>query len=235
MFSEVIKHMNTNKSLSKDGSKIVTDEKFNASSHLSAALFSIIGISLLIVYSSVAGKIWHIVSFSIYGMTLFAVFVSSALHHGVNSGPKLEKILKLCDYLAIFLLIAGTYTPICLVPLRGPMGWTIFGATWGMAAIGITIKSIYPDIPKWVTNTIYITMGWAGGVIVFKLIKTMSLFSVSLIALGGIFYSIGMLIFYAEKPNPFPGKFAFHEIWHIFVILGALSHFLFMWFYILPN
>ncbi len=226
--------MNNGNKTSKDGSVHVTDEKFNTTSHLSAFIFSLLGIVLLIVLSSVAGKIWHIISFSIYGISLMSVFLASAFHHGINTGRKYEELLKLFDYLAIFLLIAGTYTPICLTLLRGPFGWSVFGVIWGVAAIGITLKAVFPKIPKWVTNTIYGTMGWSGSIIVFKLLNIIPLYAIGLIALGGIFYTVGMFIFYSEKPNPIPGKFGFHEIWHLFVIAGALTHYLFMYFIILP-
>ena len=223
------------KKLSKDGSTHVTDEIFNSASHLVGAIFSLLAISILIVKSSVAGKPWHIISFSIYGSSLLFVFIASTLHHGLNSSKKIESILKLFDYFAIFPLIAGTYTPLCLILLKNSIGWTIFGVVWALAITGLTIKAIFPEIPKWVTNTVYISMGWIGAVIVIPLYSIIGLPGLFFLAFGGFFYSTGFVIFYIEKPNSIPGKFGFHEIWHIFVILGALSHFFMMYFFVLPG
>ncbi len=221
--------------VSKDGSPHVTDEIFNTISHIFGTILSITVTVLLIVYASVEGKVWHIVSFSIYGATLISVFLASTFHHGVNGNKKIEDIFRLFDYLAIFLLIAGTYTPICLTVLRGPLGWSIFGIVWGLAIIGILIKIFFVNIPKWVTNTIYISMGWVGIIMLYRLYASVGIGGVIMMLLGGLFYTAGSFIFYLEKPNPISGKFGFHEIWHIFVILGALTFSLFMYIFILPN
>ncbi len=219
--------------VSKDGSKFVTDEIFNTSSHMAGSIAAFLGMAILIVKASFLADPWKIVSFSIYGLTLLAVFFASTMHHGINSSPKIEELLRLFDYIAIFPLIAGTFTPLCLVKLRTPIGWAIFGVIWVLAIIGVVIKSIFPQIPKWATNTIYISMGWIGGILAIPLFKVIGLWGFLLLLLGGIFYSSGTFIYYNEKPNPIPGKFGFHEIWHIFVILGALSHYMLMYFIVL--
>ena len=227
--------MKKERKVSKDGSPYVTDEIFNTASHIFGTILSITVTVLLVVFASVKGKVWHIVSFSIYGVTLVSVFLSSSLHHGIDGNKKIENIFRLFDYLAIFLLIAGTYTPICLTVLRGALGWSIFGIVWGLAIIGILIKIFFPKIPKWVTNTIYISMGWVGVVMIYRLYTTIGIMGVIMILLAGLFYTVGSFVFYLEKPNPIPNKFGFHEIWHIFVIMGALFFSLFMYIYILPN
>jgi hemolysin III len=219
---------------SKDGSVHVTDEIFNTASHIIGCVFALTTLVILVVYASVQGKVWHIVSFAIYGASLVMVFLASTFHHGIEADKKVEWIFRQFDYFAIFLLIAGTYTPFCLVLLRGPLGWSVFGITWGLAALGIVIKSVYPKIPKWVTNVIYVSMGWLAVIMIVPLLKIIGITGISLLTLGGAFYTIGSFIFYAEKPNPLPGKFGFHEIWHIFVIAGALTHALLIYFYILP-
>lgn len=223
-----------NSTVSKDGSPHTTDEVFNTVSHLAGAIFSLLGLVILVVQASVKGDPWLIVAFSIYGLSLFLVLISSTLHHGINGSEKVEHLLKLFDYLAIFPLISGTFTPLCLVLLRTPMGWSIFGVIWGLAIVGMIIKCIFPHIPKWVSSTIYISMGWMGFIIALLLFKTIGILGILYLSLGGIFYSIGFIVFNLEKPNPVPGKFGFHEIWHILVILGAFSHFLLMYFIVLP-
>lgn len=212
--------------LSKDGSVHVTDEKFNTVSHLAAAMFALLGAVVLILKGAVVGNVWAVVSFSVYGASLLAVFSASALHHGLNGTPRVEGFFRLLDYLVIFGLIAGTYTPLCLIVARDIWGWSVFGVVWGLAAGGITLKAVFPRLPKWITNTVYVSMGWIGTVLIVLIRHRIGLSSLLLIVAGGVFYSAGSVIFCREKPNPVPGKFGFHEIWHLFVIAGAFSHWL---------
>ncbi|MCG8571190.1 MAG: hemolysin III family protein [Spirochaetes bacterium] len=218
--------------LSKDGSVHVTDEVFNTASHLVGAIFSLVGWVLLIVKASVRGLPWQIVTFSIYGFTLFLLFLASTFHHGINGSKKVENTLKILDYSAIFPLIAGTYTPFCLVVLRDFLGWSIFGLIWGLAIIGITLKASIQHLPKWFTNTFYVAMGLVSVFFIIPLTQKLPLTALLLLGAGGFFYIIGSFIYYLEKPNPLPGKFGFHEIWHIFVLLGAASHFFIMYFFL---
>ena len=219
--------------LSKDGSPHVTDEKFNTVSHLAATIFALLGGSYLIVEASVHNAPWHIVGFSIYTIGLVGLFLFSTLHHGINGSPKLEALLRLLDYNAIFLLIAGTYTPVCIGLLRDPLGWTVFGVTWLVSIVGITLKTLRPQIPKRITMTLYITLGWVAAAMVKALYLHGGAGAVSWMAIGGLFYTIGGVVFMKEKPNPAPGRIGFHEIWHVFVILGAASHWWFLYRYVL--
>ena len=224
--------------LSKDGSIHVTDEKFNTISHMLGLMVSLLGVAVLIVSAAIQKAPWKIVSFSLYGFSLLGMFLFSTLHHGINGTHKIEEIFRLFDYVAIFPLIAGTYTPLCLVTMRGddfwkPYAWCIFGVVWFLAILGISLKGAMSWLPKWVTTTIYVGMGWVGGLLLVPVYKLCGIMAVVLILLGGVFYTVGSLIFFMEKPNPIEGKFGFHEIWHIFVILGALSHYLVMLIYVL--
>ena len=223
-----------NDRLSKDGSIHVTDEIINTITHTAGAIFSLLGMVLLIVLAAVQAKTWHIVGFSIYGLSLFMLFLASTFHHGIDRSEKVNNFFRLFDYLSIFALIAGTYTPICLIISRDAWGWSIFGVIWALAAAGITIKAVFPSIPKWFTNTLYVCMGWVGVVLIFHVLPAIQMRGLLLILIGGILYSAGAVIFYVEKPNPVPGKFGFHEIWHLFVLAGAVVHFLFMFFIALP-
>ena len=220
--------------LSKDGSRHVTDEIINTVTHTAGAIFSLLGMVILIVQSAVAGSVWHIVAFSIYGMSLFMLFLSSAFHHGIDGSPGLNAFFRLFDYLSIFVLIAGTYTPLCLVLSRDSWGWSTFGVVWLLAAAGISIKAVFPSIPKWFTNTLYVCMGWIGAALIYHILPVIEPSGIFMILAGGVIYSIGAVIFYIEKPNPFPGKFGFHEIWHIFVLCGAVIHYIFMYKVVLP-
>lgn len=220
--------------LSKDGSPHVTDEIFNTVTHLTGAIFAVLGTVMLVVESAAAGKVWHVVSFGVYGSSLILLFIASALHHGINASRRTEEFLRTLDYLAIFPLIAGTYTPFCLIALRGVLGWSIFGVVWGIAAVGIVLKASIVTLPKWISNTFYLSLGLMSIVLIVPLSAALGAAAVGLLILGGIFYIGGNVIFSIERPNPLPGKFGFHEIWHLFVLAGALSHYLMMYFFILP-
>lgn len=217
---------------SKDGSVHVTDEVFNTASHTVGAVFALLGAVLLVVRAAMEGELWHLVSFSIYGLFLFLLFTASALHHGVKAGPRTEHVLRQLDYLAIFPLIAGTYTPICLVVLRGPLGWSIFGVIWALAVFGIALKASVSNLPKWFTSTLYLAMGLMSVVVIIPLLRVLPLPAILLLLLGGFFYVGGNVVFSLEKPNPLPGKFGFHEIWHLCVLAGALAHYLMMYLYV---
>ncbi len=219
---------------SKDGSIHVTDEVLNTVTHMVGAVFSLLGMVLLIALSAARGEPWKIASFSIYGLSLLVLFLASTLHHGLTVSPRLDRLFRLFDYLAIYVLIAGSYTPICLVIARNTWGWSIFGVVWAIAAVGITIKSVFPDIPRWVSHTLYLSMSWVGIVLMVKLIPLFGLGGFALLLGGGIFYTVGAAVYYFEKPNPVPGIFGFHEIWHLFVLAGAFLHYLFMYLVILP-
>jgi hemolysin III len=220
--------------VSKDGSPHVTDEVLNTATHMIGAMLSLFGGAYLIVRAASDAGLWHVVSFSVYAASLFLLFLASSLHHGIEARPKVEEIFRILDYLAIFPLIAGTYTPICLVVLRGPLGWTALAVIWILAATGISLKASIRTLPKWVTTTFYLTMGLMSLFLVIPLVSRLPLCAILLLIAGGAMYVGGNVIFSIEKPNPVPGKFGFHEIWHLCVLAGAFFHFLIMYLYVLP-
>ncbi len=218
---------------SKDGSIHVTDERINTATHLVASILSLLGASLLVARAAAEASVWHIVSFSIYGTGLVLLFLASTLHHGIHASKKSEEFFRTLDYLAIFPLIAGSYTPFCLVVIRGVFGWTVFAVIWIVAITGIALRASIRSLPKWITTTFYLTLGLVSLVLVPSLFGKIPE-TAFLLAAGGFFYVAGNIIFTIEKPNPVPGIFGFHEIWHLFVIAGAFLHFLIMYFFILP-
>jgi len=218
---------------SRDGSIHVTDEKFNAASHLAAACFAVVGTGLLVAQAGAQGDPWKIVGLSIYGLSLIVLFSASALHHGIDRGPRVNEILRTIDYDSVFLLIAGTATPLVLVLFRNVYGWTVLGGVWVIAVLGIVIRSVWTRIPKWVTNTLYITLGWTAALLA-GVAASVPLPALVLMAIGGVVYTVGFTIYVVEKPNPFPGVFGFHEIWHVLVVLAALLHYILIYFYVLP-
>jgi len=219
------------RALSKDGSIHVTDEFYNTFISAAAAVLSLLGASALIHLSVQAQKPWHVWSFAVYGAALVNLFVASAVHHGVDGSEELEHSLRQYDYYSISLMIAGTFTPFCCIILHNGFGWTLLGLMWGLALLGIFLKMAFPHLPKWITTGLFIAMGWLG-VLLARPLYLVSPYALGLILLGGLFFTGGAVIFLLEKPNPVPGRFGFHEIWHLFVVAGAASHFAAMYFFI---
>eukprot|EP01065_Artemidia_motanka_P026743 TRINITY_DN319_c0_g4_i1.p2 TRINITY_DN319_c0_g4~~TRINITY_DN319_c0_g4_i1.p2 ORF type:complete len:259 (+),score=82.96 TRINITY_DN319_c0_g4_i1:101-877(+) len=213
----------------------VTDEVFNAASHLCGAMTALLGTAVLIAGAAEDDSPWAVVSFSIYGFTLMLVFLASFAMHGMDCGEQVNRVLRLIDYLAIYLLIAGTATPICLCCLHSSFyGWVFFGVLWLLATFG-TVLQLVGAPPQWATLTIFVTMGWFGALLAIPAYPCLEFGGLLLLSLGGVSYTGGAVIFALQKPNPVPGTFAFHEIWHICVLVGAGLHWMMMFFYLMPN
>lgn len=225
-----------NQKLSKDLSPNVTDESINTATHMAGAIFAIFGAGILIANAATEHKWWHLGAFIFYGLTMINLFVMSALHHGINGSEKTNKHLRTLDYTAVYGLIIGTIAPICLIMFRDIVGYSVLGAVVIAGAFGITMRSIFSNLPGYVSQTLYVCMGWLP---IFLPILTDIKIPISglfLLVGGGLFYTIGAVIFGLEKPNPKRtlGKLGFHEIWHIAVLAGALCHYIFIYKYVLP-
>ncbi|MDQ0426409.1 MULTISPECIES: PAQR family membrane homeostasis protein TrhA [Cellulomonas] len=218
---------------SRDGSVHVTDERINTVTHLVASCFALVGAALLVVQASLGGDPWTIVGVAVYGASVLTLFVASTLHHGIDRGPRVNEVLRTLDYDSVFLLIAGTMTPLVLVLFRTPYGWTVLGAVWAVAVAGIVLRSLVRDLPKYVTNTLYIALGWMPVLLVGSGVS-LPAGAYVLMAAGGLLYSVGFVIFVVERPNPVPGVLGFHEIWHVLVVLAAVLHYLLVYRYVLP-
>lgn len=207
--------------------------------HLFGAVLSIAGLVILIVMAALYSneKGWDITSFSIFGTGLILLYTFSSLYHLLNVGETATRVLRKFDHIMIYVLIASTYTPICLGPLRGPWGWTIFGIVWGLAVIGIILAAIWINAPRWLTTILYLAMGWTVIIAVYPMITIFSslnaLSSLWWLLAGGIFYTIGAII-YGFKIPKFENKyFGYHEIFHIFVMLGSFCQYWFILRYLL--
>ena len=212
-----------------------SNEYFNSITHLIGTILAITGLTLLIVLSAKEHKWVHLVSFVIYGTTLFLSFLSSTLLHFFLLFNKYKRILGILDHNAIYLLIAGTYTPICLVVLGGMQGWILFALIWSMAIFFITIKSIFfKKLPTYFSNISYLSMGWLIMVIIYPLYLKLGIGAILLMLVGGACYTVGAIIFTWGKPNPKPPFFGNHEIWHLAVFFGNFTFYLLMLFYVLP-
>ncbi|ERH50042.1 hemolysin III family protein [Pseudomonas sp. o96-267] len=201
-------------------------EKFNAWSHLIGAVLAAIGAVWLLALASFTGDLWKIVSVAIYGVTLLLLYSISTLYHSMR-GPA-KRVMQKLDHLSIYLLIAGSYTPFCLVTLRGPWGWTLFGIVWSLALIGM-LQEIKPRSEARVLSLIiYAVMGWIVLVAVKPLIAALGMTGFKWLAAGGVLYTVGIIFF------AYDSRFRhWHGIWHLFVMAGSLLHFVAILFYVL--
>ena len=192
--------------------------------HLAAAIAALAGLALLLFRGNHSPLIE--LSLLVYGISLVMMFSASAAYHLVMASPETTLRLRKFDHSAIYLLIAGTYTPICLYFFEGFWRWGLLGIIWLMGVAGIVVKLFIIKAPRWVTAGIYLVMGWLSILAVHEMVVTMSVSALVWLILGGVFFTVGAVIYILRKPDFFPGIFGFHEIWHIFVILGCLCHFI---------
>ncbi len=199
----------------------------NSVTHGVGAALSVAALAILVTQSVLHGDTWRVVSFSIYGSSLVLLYLSSTLYHSFRS-PRLKFFFKGLDHAAIFLLIAGSYTPFTLITLRGPWGWTIFGLIWGFALAGVIFESLFLGRFKRLVVVFYLGMGWMAVVAIKPLVEALPWGGIAWIAAGGLFYTFGV-IFYVWRKLPYN-----HAIWHLFVLGGSVCHFFAMLYHVLP-
>lgn len=199
-------------------------ERFSSFSHIFGALASILGLPLLLVlsYPSVEKLILSI----IYTLSTTFLFFCSGFYHAFKKSENEVSIWRKFDHIAIFVMIAGTYTPICYLYLDGFWRWGILGAQWFLVICGLIFKLFVLNAPRYITTGIYLLQGWMAILPLYQLYLKMPLFSLILMGLGGILYSIGAIIYNHKKPNPIPDVFGFHEIFHVLILMAAFSHYL---------
>ncbi|WP_419786911.1 PAQR family membrane homeostasis protein TrhA [Pseudodesulfovibrio sp.] len=200
--------------------------------HLIGAVLAVLATVLLVVRVSSPAMPWHIVTFSIFGGAMILLYTASTLYHWLPVSEKWVRFLRRVDHSMIFCYIAATYTPICLIPLRGPWGWSIFGVIWGLALGGIAMKVFWLNAPRWFSTAVYLAMGWLVLVGIYPLVRELSPAALAWLAVGGLVYSAGAVIYALRRPDPWPKKFGFHEIFHLFVIGGSFCHFVLMYWFI---
>lgn len=197
---------------------MVHGEKFNAITHLGAAVLALPAAIVLIVLAALERDAWKVVSVSVYGLTLVLLYTFSTLYHSLRGRPK--AVLRKLDHQSIYLLIAGSYTPFCLVTLRGPWGWTLFGVVWGLAVIG-GLQDLRPiGGARFLSVVIYLVMGWVALAALVPLLRVLGPAGFAWVAIGGVFYTAG-IVFYALD-----SRFSWaHGVWHLFVIAGSAAHY----------
>jgi hemolysin III len=207
-------------------------EPFNGLSHLLGALLSLAGLLFLVAMS--LGKPWHLTGFLIYGCSLILLYVASTLFHSLRVSQRRVEQLLVFDQVAIYFLIAGTYTPLCLVPLRGPWGWTTLAVVWGIAAVGAVLRIAWRAQPEWLPVALYLVMGWLAVVVLKPLSHVVPPPAIAWLFAGGLVYTIGAVIFASQRPRLWPGVFSSHELWHLFVLGGSACHFMVMLLFVVP-
>ncbi|MFO8111217.1 MAG: hemolysin III family protein [Desulfosalsimonadaceae bacterium] len=203
------------------------EEIANTVTHGIGALLSVAALVTLLLLARENGDLWRIAGFTIYGISLFTLYLASSLYHAVT-GEKLKKIFRMLDHSSIYLLIAGTYTPILLIAMRGTWGWTLFVLIWTMAAAGLVYKFIFLDRSEWVSLAIYIAMGWLAIIAIKPMLAMLPAGLLLWIVFGGLLYT-GGIVFYVWKRIPFN-----HAIWHLFVLGGSTLHFVGILLYLTP-
>jgi hemolysin III len=206
-------------------------EPINGLIHLVSAVLACAGLVLLL--SAANGNALKLASVLIYGISLVLLFSASAIYHLINASDKVLRRLRKFDHAAIYLLIAGTYTPVCLNLFDGNLRWGFLAFIWAFALAGIIVKLFIINAPRWVTAGIYLVMGWMALFVIKPLVASVPLAGLVWLLAGGLLFSIGAVIYITKKLDLIPGVFGFHEIWHIFVTLGCLCHFIMIYQYII--
>jgi len=212
--------------------KKIFREPMSGLTHFVGILLAICCLVVLLTRNGSSFTIWHGVSFTIFGVAMIFLYLFSTLYHWLPLAEKSLRIYRKIDHIMIFLFIAASYTPICLITLRNAWGWSIFGSVWGLTIAGLFLKIFWLDAPRVLYTSIYLLMGWIIIIGIWPLSKAMAFTGLLWMAIGGMFYSIGAVIYAFEKPDPWPKIFGFHEIFHIFILLGSFSHFWMLYRYV---
>lgn len=191
--------------------------------HLAGAVSVIAGQAVLLTMSG--SQLFEKVSLLVYSVSLFSMFLTSGVYHLIHSTPKVAGMLRKLDHAAIYLLIAGTYTPFCIYAFNGFWKWGLLAIIWSLAAAGIGVKVWVIQAPRWITAGVYVVMGWLVVFAFREIMVTLSPITITWLVIGGVTYTLGAVVYITKRMDFIPDVFGFHEIWHIFVMLGAASHF----------
>jgi len=191
-------------------------------------------VGLVVLLAAGAGRLDRLVALGVFGGSLISLYGASTLYHLLPLSPAGVARLRRLDHMTIFVLIAGTYTPVCLLALKG--GWRVglLGAVWGLALCGVLLKLLWMDAPRWLSVALYLAMGWLAVVAAPAILEAVPAGGILWLLAGGVVYSVGALIYGLKRPDPLPGVFGFHELWHLFVLAGSSCHFWAMLRYVAP-
>jgi len=207
-------------------------EPVNTITHFATLIASIFGLIFLVIKTR--NNTPKLITMTVYGISIILLYGASSVYHWVKTTPRKSLILKKLDHIAIYLLIAGSYTPVFFYGLTGTWKWTMLTAVWVLALTGILLKIWFIQVPRYVSTVFYITLGWIALVPFLQLIGNLPVGAVYLMILGGVAYTIGAVIYATRCFNLFPNRFGFHEIFHLFVMTGSIIHFIMMVRYFIP-
>jgi hemolysin III len=209
-------------------------EPVNGLTHLAGALLASVGLIVLLATAVRAGRVDQIVAFGVFGFSLIALYTASTLYHLLPLSPLGVARLRRVDHMMIFVLIAGTYTPFCLLALDGAWQAGLLTLIWSLALCGILLKLLWMDAPRWLSVVLYLGMGWVALVAAPALFRAVPIGGMAWVLAGALAYTTGGLVYGFKRPNPVPGVFGFHELWHLFVMAGSACHFWAVLGYIAP-
>lgn len=199
-------------------------EPVNTVTHLIGALLSIVAMVFMIIKGVGNGSVMQTTSAVVFGISLIALYTASTVYHWVPSSEKLRGILRRIDHSMIYILIAGTYTPVCLLALKGTLGWTLFGVIWSLALMGIIMKLVWFSAPRWLYTSFYLILGWMAIFFIVPLYKALPIQGFVWLLIGGLMYSVGAVIYGTKSKRIQLSVFGFHEIFHVFILAGSFAH-----------
>jgi hemolysin III len=209
-------------------------DPINGLTHLGGGLLASVGLIVLLATAASEGRVDQLVAFGVFGLSLIALYSASALYHLLPLSPAGITRLRRLDHMTIFLLIAGTYTPFCLLALDGAWRVGLLCLIWALALWGILLKLLWMGAPRWLSVGLYLGMGWVALVAAPALFRAVPARGMAWVLAGGLVYSAGALVYGLKRPNPIPGVFGFHELWHLFVMAGSACHFWAVLRYVAP-
>lgn len=212
--------------------KLKMKEPVNTLTHFILFMAAIVGLIFLIILSK--NDLSKLITMTIYGLSMIMLYGASSLYHWVNTTPQTELILKKVDHIAIYFLIAGSYTPVFYYGLEGAWRWAMLAAVWILAMIGMALKIWFIHAPRYVSSAFYVSLGWIALVPFLQLIKNLPLGAIVLMAVGGVVYTMGAIIYATKIFDFFPKRFGFHEVFHLFIAAGSIVHYLMVLIYIVP-
>lgn len=210
-------------------------EPISGLTHLFGAIISLVGMIILIVYerNTPNSTILSFTAILLFGLSLILLYTASTIYHSIKSSEGVIRILRKLDHSMIYVLIAGTYTPVALISLQGNLRWIVFIGMWSFAIVGVLFKMVWFDAPRWISTIFYVLMGWIAIFLVSPLSKVINIRGLLWLFIGGIFYTVGAVIYAAKWPRIKSKIFGFHEIFHLFVLAGSFCHYFMIFRYVL--
>ncbi len=207
-------------------------EPVNGLTHFFAGLAAIAGLIILLVIGR--GDLQKQASLAVYGASLVLLLFASATYHLTVASPERIQFLRKLDHTAIYFLIAGTYTPLCIIVFTGFWKWGLLAIIWAIAVAGTGFKIAFIKAPRWLTAGIYVAMGWLGVIGIGEFLRLLPVGAIIWLAAGGLFFTVGAVVYVTQTMNFVPGVFGFHEVWHLFVIGGCFCHYMLILLYVAP-